>query len=226
MRFGSSPGMGNTTWPASSTLASTRRERLGTPRRHRSLHAEHAGPRRATRWSAGRRWPGSRPRPKERLGTIVQATPTGIPRCSRKCRAGGPHLGRPAHLRHRRRLAAERARGVGIPSTRSPTPRASDEACQVLKGAVDAGQGHVQGALLPAQRAPLAPKPVQRPYPELMIGGGGEKVTLEIGRASRRSLERLGVRDARPQGRHPRRRTAAPPGATQIHRPLEPTWRC
>ncbi len=28
--------------------------------------------------------------------------------------------------------------------------------------------------------APLAPKPVQRPHPELMIGGGGEKVTLRI----------------------------------------------
>ncbi len=24
------------------------------------------------------------------------------------------------------------------------------------------------------------PKPVQRPHPELMIGGGGEKVTLRI----------------------------------------------
>ena len=28
--------------------------------------------------------------------------------------------------------------------------------------------------------APLEPKPVQQPYPELMIGGGGEKVTLRI----------------------------------------------
>src|SRR3989454_745042 len=28
--------------------------------------------------------------------------------------------------------------------------------------------------------APLEPKPVQRPHPELMIGGGGEKVTLGI----------------------------------------------
>ncbi len=28
--------------------------------------------------------------------------------------------------------------------------------------------------------APLMPKPVQRPHPELMIGGGGEKVTLRI----------------------------------------------
>ena len=27
------------------------------------------------------------------------------------------------------------------------------------------------------------PKPVQRPHPELMIGGGGEKVTLKIARA-------------------------------------------
>ena len=28
--------------------------------------------------------------------------------------------------------------------------------------------------------APLDPKPVQTPHPELMIGGGGEKVTLKI----------------------------------------------
>ena len=28
--------------------------------------------------------------------------------------------------------------------------------------------------------APLQPKPIQRPHPELMIGGGGEKVTLRI----------------------------------------------
>jgi alkanesulfonate monooxygenase SsuD/methylene tetrahydromethanopterin reductase-like flavin-dependent oxidoreductase (luciferase family) len=37
-----------------------------------------------------------------------------------------------------------------------------------------------KGRYYQLQDAPLMPKPVQQPYPELMIGGGGEKVTLRI----------------------------------------------
>ena len=37
-----------------------------------------------------------------------------------------------------------------------------------------------KGKYYTLEDAPLEPKPVQRPYPELMIGGGGEKVTLKI----------------------------------------------
>ena len=55
-----------------------------------------------------------------------------------------------------------------------------DEACQVLKALWTQDRGNFKGRYYQLTDAPLAPKPVQRPYPELMIGGGGEKVTLKI----------------------------------------------
>lgn len=55
-----------------------------------------------------------------------------------------------------------------------------DEACQVLKTLWTQERSHFKGRYYQLTDAPLAPKPVQRPHPELMIGGGGEKVTLRI----------------------------------------------
>jgi F420-dependent oxidoreductase-like protein len=55
-----------------------------------------------------------------------------------------------------------------------------DEACQVLKALWTQDRANVKGRYYQLTDAPLAPKPVQRPHPELMIGGGGEKVTLRI----------------------------------------------
>src|SRR5881628_4041616 len=55
-----------------------------------------------------------------------------------------------------------------------------DEACQVLKALWTRDKVTFKGRYYQLSDAPLAPKPVQRPYPELMIGGGGEKVTLKI----------------------------------------------
>lgn len=55
-----------------------------------------------------------------------------------------------------------------------------DEACQVLKMLWTQERSHFKGRYYQLTDAPLAPKPVQRPHPELMIGGGGEKVTLRI----------------------------------------------
>jgi F420-dependent oxidoreductase-like protein len=55
-----------------------------------------------------------------------------------------------------------------------------DEACQVLKALWTQDRSNVKGRYYQLTDAPLAPKPVQRPHPELMIGGGGEKVTLKI----------------------------------------------
>lgn len=55
-----------------------------------------------------------------------------------------------------------------------------DEACQVMKLLFTQPKASFEGRYYRLQDAPLMPKPVQQPHPELMIGGGGEKVTLRI----------------------------------------------
>ncbi len=55
-----------------------------------------------------------------------------------------------------------------------------DEACQVLKALWTRPKTTFAGRYYQLADAPLAPKPIQQPHPELMIGGGGEKVTLRI----------------------------------------------
>ena len=53
-----------------------------------------------------------------------------------------------------------------------------DEACQVLKSLWTQDRSNFKGRYYTLSDAPLQPKAVQKPHPELMIGGGGEKVTL------------------------------------------------
>jgi F420-dependent oxidoreductase-like protein len=55
-----------------------------------------------------------------------------------------------------------------------------DEACQVLKAMWTQDRATFKGRFYQLDDAPASPKPVQKPYPELLIGGGGEKVTLKI----------------------------------------------
>jgi F420-dependent oxidoreductase-like protein len=55
-----------------------------------------------------------------------------------------------------------------------------DEACEVLKRLWTEKKATWKGKFYTLDDAPCDPKPVQRPYPELMVGGGGEKVTLKI----------------------------------------------
>lgn len=55
-----------------------------------------------------------------------------------------------------------------------------DEACAVMRSLWTQPRSNYDGRFYQLSDAPLDPKPVQSPYPELMIGGGGEKVTLRI----------------------------------------------
>ena len=53
-----------------------------------------------------------------------------------------------------------------------------DEACQVMKSLWTQPRSTFKGRYYTLSDAPLQPKALQTPHPELMIGGGGEKVTL------------------------------------------------
>ena len=55
-----------------------------------------------------------------------------------------------------------------------------EEACQVLLALWTQPTATFKGKYYQLDNAPLYPKPVQQPHPELLIGGGGERRTLRI----------------------------------------------
>ena len=68
----------------------------------------------------------------------------------------------------------------GIPFyTVSERLKRLDEACQVIKSLFAETKSNFNGEYYQLEDASLEPKPVQSPLP-LLIGGGGEKVTLKI----------------------------------------------
>ena len=58
--------------------------------------------------------------------------------------------------------------------------RALDEACQVLKLLWTQELSDFAGRYYTLQAARHEPKPVQRPHPPLILGGGGEQLTLRV----------------------------------------------
>jgi F420-dependent oxidoreductase-like protein len=58
--------------------------------------------------------------------------------------------------------------------------RRLEEACQVLLSLWTQQKVTLNGKFYQLHDAPLYPKPIQQPHPELLIGGGGEKRTLRI----------------------------------------------
>lgn len=55
-----------------------------------------------------------------------------------------------------------------------------DEACAVIQALWTQERANFAGEFYQLRDAPLSPKPLQRPYPEFLIGGGGVKRTLRI----------------------------------------------
>ncbi len=71
-------------------------------------------------------------------------------------------------------------RAYGIPFyTVGERLRRLEESCQIIQGLFNERRTSFAGRYYIVEEAPLEPKPLQRPLP-LLIGGGGEKVTLRI----------------------------------------------
>jgi F420-dependent oxidoreductase-like protein len=70
------------------------------------------------------------------------------------------------------------AYGIPLPS---PRPRLDmlEEACVIVKGLTTQPRTDFDGEYFELENAPLEPKPMQRPLP-LLVGGGGEKRTMRI----------------------------------------------
>ena len=69
--------------------------------------------------------------------------------------------------------------GIPFPST-ADRIRAMDEACSVLKALWTEERATFKGRYYQLDRAIAEPKPLQKPYPPIWIGGVGPKLTLRV----------------------------------------------
>jgi F420-dependent oxidoreductase-like protein len=69
--------------------------------------------------------------------------------------------------------------GIPLPSFRERTEQL-DEALQILKLLFVENETTFTGKHYQLNGAPMRPKPIQKPYPPIMIGGGGEKFMLPL----------------------------------------------
>lgn len=70
------------------------------------------------------------------------------------------------------------AYGIPLGSVRERADRLA-EACEVLRGLWTERRFSYEGTHYKIADAPCEPKPVRTPHPPIMIGGGGEKLTLQ-----------------------------------------------
>ena len=119
--------------------------------------------------------------PRIRLGTLVVGNTYRHPAVLAKMAASLDHICRGRFILG---LGAgwqeneHRAYGIPFYTLRERLARL-EEACQVIQGLFRDERTSLSGRYYRLEDAPLSPKPVQDPLP-LMIGGGGEKVTLRI----------------------------------------------
>lgn len=119
--------------------------------------------------------------PRVRLGTLVVGNTYRHPAILAKMAASVDHIsGGRFVLGLGASWQENEHRAFGIPFyTLAERLSRLDEACQVIQGLFSNERTSFNGRFYQLEDAPLSPKPVQAPLP-LMIGGGGEKVTLRI----------------------------------------------
>jgi F420-dependent oxidoreductase-like protein len=120
--------------------------------------------------------------PRMRVGTIVLGNTYRHPAVVAKMAAqidvisgGRLVLGLGAGWQHNE----HEAYGIPLYTTRERLERL-DEACEVIRSLWTQRRSDFKGRYYQLSDAPLDPKPVQKPHPELMIGGAGERITLRI----------------------------------------------